>query len=182
MHNETLPARLLVILFPIQCSGARFNPPRHFNTAQRTPARNALFSHLSLENRSRPSRLSICGASSVKPSWLFPPGSCLLSHVQPLSPCTLLVAVCQLFMSVPALGYLWMLRPSWRLRKVPCCGSPSLLSLPLVAGSRPCVQRPGQETAPAMKCQAGYLHVVGLCSHHILTELCGFQEVKQGVM
>lgn len=118
----------------------------------------------------------------MKPSWLFPPGSCLLSHVQPLSPCTLLVAVCQLFMSVPALGYLWMLRPSWRLRKVPCCGSPSLLSLPLVAGSRPCVQRPGQETAPAMKCQAGYPHVVGLCSHLILTELCGFQEVKQGVM
>lgn len=55
----------------------------------------------------------------MKPSCLFPPGSCLLSHVQPLSPCTPLVAVCQLLTSVPALGYLWMLRPSWRLRKGP---------------------------------------------------------------
>lgn len=146
--HETLPARLLVILFPIQCSGAQVNPPRHFNTTQRTPAWNALFSCLSLENCSRPSRLSTCGASSVKPSWLFPRGSCLLSHVQPLSPCTPLVAVCQLLTSVPALGYLWMLRPSCRLRKAPCCGSPSLLPLPLVAGFRPCVQRPWAGNCP----------------------------------
>lgn len=66
---------------------------------------------------SRPSRQSSCGASSVKPSRSLPQGA-VHTLVQPVA----LHTSCH---CLPPLGYLCMLRPSWRLRRALCCGLPA---------------------------------------------------------